>query len=37
MEIIKKNGLTQPYDFSKIKHAVTQSARRVNVKFTAAD
>ena len=34
MEIIKKNGLTQPYDFSKIKNAVTKSANRVNVKFS---
>ena len=37
MEIIKKNGLTQPYDFSKIKNAVTKSASRVNVKFSQED
>ena len=37
MEIIKKNGLTQAYNFSKIKHAVTKSAKRVNVTFSDAE
>lgn len=32
--IVKKNGCHEPYDFCKIKKAVTKSAKRVNVKFS---
>lgn len=37
MDIIKKNGRCQAYDFNKIKRAVTESARRVNVRFSQDD
>ena len=37
MDIIKKNGLSQPYNFLKIKHAITKSAKRVNVTFSDKD
>ena len=37
MRIIKKDTSLAPYDFSKIKNAVTKSCDRVNVKFTDED
>ena len=37
MDIIKKNGRCQAYDFNKIKRAVTESARRVKVRFAQDD
>ena len=37
MQVIKKNGLKQSYDFEKIKNAVQKSAARVNVNLLDSD
>ena len=37
MDIIKKNGRCQAYDFNKTKRAVTELVRRVNVRFSQDD
>ena len=37
MEVIKKNGLREEFDFAKIKNAVNKSAERCNEKLNEED